>query len=659
MRRSFRFVAIVTTLAIFCAGAKAFASSPPQSSVGAPIPLGTSWLAPTAYDAQAAGRAVARLAALRDGGPGLIAIANGATLSTLPPSDRVRLAHALAKIADQPSAARGLATIVELMRSGDETTTYASDVALIGLANANTKEGLGLLLRAARSGASARDRVTEVWSAFPPRDPTWLVDTTPVALVAAAARNGDLRALEWFATRVSRLKGEALAEGLTVMAELGDERALGAARQHLSGTPQVLAAAVLVLKTFNAKDANAQLLSLTQAVATRGVGFEIARRTRSVEILPFALQIDPTEASYALERRIAYLALIGGPLATSAIGKLLVNMSAKIADIAARTLASMHTPDSIEAIAKVATGKNLLMARGPSFFAYALHRQGGGHAHPGIEQELARLLRSQHEDERGVSVRTLGESGNALPWTKLQDDKSVFVREQLAIVLSKRGPLTILRMLAKKDAPEHLRALALSARVLRDDPTLSLRELEGGAPSSLSTYWTVRHEKLSQCTLATADIMAPGTRLATVLGCVARESAAAKWALLHHLPVEPNVHARFAMMRNLRTERENEEAVIAYAMHDPDRSIRDWARGGAAPSRDTDSGFDLIPTESSVALQLTFDGIELEPLFQYRHTPPVVHESVLSEDHEADRHAQRGAVIRRRHERTDAYRFAP
>ncbi len=623
MRRPFRLAQIATIAATFLVSSVTLSARSPKKPDEGPIPLGTSWLQPTGSDGAAAGRVVARLAALRDGGPGLIAIANGATLSTLPRTDRVRLARALVKIADQPAATTGLSAIVDLIRSGDEISTYASEVALIGLANAHTKEALGSLLRAARGGAMNQTR--EIWGAFPPRDPSWLVDSAPVALVAEAARNGDLRALEWFAARLTQLKGDSLAEALFVMAELGDERALESARNVVLGPPRLLAVAVLVLKTFNAKDANARLIALMQPLGTRGHAFGVAIRTKSAEILPFALQIDPAEAPSTVEMRIAYLALMGGSAATATIGKFLTDLSltggkAKIAETAAQTLGAMRTRDSLEALAKVTTGKALLVARGPAFLGYVLHRQGGGPAHPAIERELLRMLISQREDERGVAVRVLGENGNDLSWTTLQGDKSIFVREQLAIVLSERGPLSVLQDFTKKTNPKRLRSLALSARVLRDDPELSLRTLEDGAPPTLSTYWTVRHNKLSQCTIADADIVSHEVRIGMVLGCIARKSKAAQWALLQHLPVEPDARLRFSIMRELRADAAHEASVVTFAETDPDRSIRNWARGGAEPSKELESR--ALDTRANVSLWLTFSGYELEPQFEYTFTPP-------------------------------------
>ncbi len=616
---------IVIIFAIFWASESRLASGEPLT----PIPVGSAWLTPTSSDAQAAGRAVARLASLRDGGSDLISIANGATLAALHPTDRVRLAHALVKLADQPSAARGLSRIVDLINLRDEASVYAAEVALVGLANAHTKESVGILLRAARS--SARDKVTEVWAAWPPRDPSWLVDSTPQPLVIAAARAGDLRALEWLAMRLPRLSGDVLAEALTAMAELGDERALEPAKKALTAAPQVQTAAVMVLIAFKTRDAGAQLKLLAQSVATRAAAFDLARRARSRGILPFALQIDPAEDTPIIERRIAYLAAMGGLEATNAIGKYLSHERLPDREIAARALAAQGTRHSTDALARAAMSKAPVEKRREAFYGYALHRQKGGEIQPAIEGELRRLLISSQEDERALAVRALGESGGELPWDALVSDKSPTVRAHLAIALSKRGPLSALRALDKEKRADALAALALEAQVLRDEPDLSLRAMRGIPISILSTYWTVRHGTRTPCSLTSADAMFRSVRIGTVLGCIANGSTQAKWELLEHLPVEPDPRLRFAILKATRGEPAWDAAIQFAATRDPDRAIRTWAKFGTRP-------IDRRPTVESVGdlhvLSLSFDGLELAPMLvpSSAGRPPA--QPVLDEPHE-------------------------
>jgi hypothetical protein len=531
-------------------------------------------------------------------------------LASLRPSDRVRLAHALVKMADQPSAARGLGRIADGALVNDDPASYATDVALVGLAMAHTKESVGILLRAARS--PLRDKVTEVWGAWAPRDPSWLVDSTPQPLVIAAARAGDLRALEWLATRLPRLSGDVLADALTAMAELGDERAVEPARSALAAAPRVRAAAVMVLLAFKTKDAGAQLHLLAETIATRGAAFDLARRSHNLEMVPFAVQADPAEDSPTIEQRIAYLAAVGGERATSAIGKYLSHDRLADREAAAKALAALRSRHSTDALAHAAMSKAPVEKRTEAFFGYALHRQHGGDVHVPIERELRRLLVSPQDDERALAVRALGESGSDLPWDALVTDKAVAVRVQLAIVLSKRGPLSALRALSKEKDRDLLPALVRAAQVLRDDPELSLRALQNNPRSLLSTYWTMRHERPSRCSLIGADAMSRAARIGTILGCIANGSARAKWELLEHLPVEPDSRLRFAILNATRGEPTWEAAMQSAATRDPDRAIRSWARFGTPPSHRSPT----IESEGEIhLLSLSFDGLDLAPMF--------------------------------------------
>ena len=513
-----------------------------------------------------------------------------------------------------PASASGMRVPVGASRdpAADEAESTAriqlalreAAMALAGSGNATSLEGL---ITTARSGGPGQLPALEALAAHPPTTPLLAgVTLTTPAMVALAAKLGDLRSIGAILGAVHASDPALRASAIAALGVLGDSRVLDAAREAASEKdPRVRVAGTDALVRLGADGAPGAVEALVADDTTARDGLRLAQDVASEGVTKAAAARAVAAADPEL-RALAVVALgrQASPLAVTALVTLAGDT--RLAGDAVDALARSPSPAAMAALESLAAspGSRRLAARG-----YFVRRSVRGERSAHGDALLATLAASADGADRAVGVEALVALGERQLERALEDGDPRVRRAAAmgATALDSRSTASALisRLVVE---PDEVTRRVLAAGLVEGDPagtvpttTLVERAEEGGPDAPLAALAFARRAAADDddelvpkldALLASRD---PVIRTQVARGLGASKARNAAGRLAHAYTWEPISEVRRALVEALagRPAAEQTAPLLRDALElaarlDPDALTRAVARralDGSAESR--------------------------------------------------------------------------